>query len=192
VTTQPAQYNWDCCGGGEQRYNEKPSLGCVAVASEPVRLVEPVRFGEDFELDLRAYALRRAGRPLKLERIPMDLLALLVEHRGELVTRDQIIEKIWGKDVFLDTDAGINSAIRKIRQVLKDDPEQPRFVLTVSGKGYRFVASVAEPSQPPAGPIAVNEQTPPAANLLGKKVSHYRLLQILGGGGWAWCIRQRT
>jgi eukaryotic-like serine/threonine-protein kinase len=153
------------------------------VASEPVRLVEPVRFGEDFELDLRAYALRRGDRTLKLERIPMDLLVLLVEHRGELVTRDQIIEKIWGRDVFLDTDAGINSAIRKIRQVLKDDPEQPRFVLTVSGKGYRFVAPVAELSLSPTGPVAVEVQVPSAETLLGKKVSHYRLLQILGGGG---------
>jgi DNA-binding winged helix-turn-helix (wHTH) protein len=62
----------------------------------------------------------------------MDLLLLLVEQRGQLVTRGQIIERVWGKDVFLDTDNSINAAIRKIRQVLKDDPEQPRFVQTVS------------------------------------------------------------
>ena len=104
-----------------------------------------LKLGDDFEVDLRAYQLRRSGRVLKLEPTPMELLLFLVEHRGELVTRDQIVERIWGKDVFLDTDNSINGAIRKIRQVLKDDPEQPRFVETVSGKGYRFIAPVSEP-----------------------------------------------
>jgi len=103
-----------------------------------------VRF-EEFELDLRAYQVRRSGRTLKLERIPMEVLLLLAERRGQLVTREEIIEKLWGKDVFLDTDNAINTAIRKIRQVLKDDPEQPRFVQTITGKGYRFIAPVTEP-----------------------------------------------
>src|SRR4029077_9868447 len=94
-----------------------------------------LKLGEDFELDVRAYQLRQAGRVLKLEPTPMELLLFLVQHRGELLTRDQIVERIWGKNVFLDTDNSINGAIRKIRQVLKDDPEQPRFVETVSGKG---------------------------------------------------------
>ena len=108
--------------------------------------MELLRFGEDFELDLRAYELRRAGRVLKLERIPMDLLLLLIERRGELVTREQIVERIWGKGVFLDTDNSINSAIRKIRQVLKDHPGQPRFVQTVTGRGYRFVSPIVNGS----------------------------------------------
>jgi len=112
------------------------------MASNPLKTAGPIRFAEDFELDLRAYELRRSGRPLKLERIPMELLMLLIERSGELVTREQIIERIWGKDVFLDTESGINAGIRKIRQVLKDDPERPRFVQTVTGKGYRFVAPV--------------------------------------------------
>jgi len=103
-----------------------------------------VRF-EDFELDPRAYQVRRSGRTLKLERIPMEVLLLLAERRGQLVTREEIIERLWGKNVFLDTDNAINTAIRKIRQVLKDDPEQPRFVQTITGKGYRFIAPVAEP-----------------------------------------------
>lgn len=109
---------------------------------EPGRPAEQFRLGEDYELDLRAYELRQDGHAIKLERIPMDLLVLLVEHRGELVTRDEIIEKIWGKDVFLDTDGSINSAIRKIRQAFKDHPEEPRFLQTVSGKGYRFIAPI--------------------------------------------------
>jgi eukaryotic-like serine/threonine-protein kinase len=106
-----------------------------------------VRF-EDFELDLRSYQVRRSGRVLRLERIPMEVLFLLVERRGQLVTREEIIEKLWGKDVFLDTDNAINTAVRKIRQVLKDDPEQPRFVQTVTGRGYRFIGQLAEVGAP--------------------------------------------
>jgi len=103
-----------------------------------------LELGDDFELDLRAYQLRRAGRVLKLEPTPMELLLFLVEHRGELVTREQIVERIWGKDVFLDTDNSINGAVRKIRLILKDDPDQPKFVETVSGKGYRFIATISQ------------------------------------------------
>ena len=116
------------------------TLWATRMASNPLKSADPIRFAGDFELDLSAYQLRRSGRPLKLERIPMELLLMLIEHRGELVTREQIIERIWGKDVFLDTESGINGAIRKIRQALKDDPEEPRFLQTVTGKGYRFVA----------------------------------------------------
>jgi eukaryotic-like serine/threonine-protein kinase len=108
-----------------------------------------VRFDE-FELDLRAYQLRRSGRTLKLERIPLEVLCLLLERRGQLVTREEIIEKLWGKNVFLDTDNAINTAIRKIRQVLKDDREQPRFIQTVTGRGYRFIGQVSVVVVPPA------------------------------------------
>src|SRR6266436_2149385 len=98
-----------------------------------------VKFAE-FELDGSRYELRRGDRVLKLEKIPMELLTLLAESNGRLVSRDEIVAKIWGKDVFLDTEHGINTAIRKIRQALGDDPDQPRFVQTVTGKGYRFIA----------------------------------------------------
>jgi DNA-binding winged helix-turn-helix (wHTH) protein len=94
---------------------------------------------DEFELDPSRFELRKNGRVLKLERIPMDLLILLAEKEGSLATRREIIERLWGKDVFVDTEHGINTAVRKIRQVLRDDPEQPRFVQTVTGKGYRFV-----------------------------------------------------
>jgi DNA-binding winged helix-turn-helix (wHTH) protein len=108
-----------------------------------------VRF-EDFELDLRSYQVRRSGLTLRLERVPMEVLFLLVERPGQLVTRAEMIEKLWGKDVFLDTDNAINTAIRKIRQVLKDDPEQPRFIQTVTGRGYRFIGQISEVVVPPA------------------------------------------
>ncbi|HVO80193.1 MAG TPA: winged helix-turn-helix domain-containing protein, partial [Terriglobales bacterium] len=98
---------------------------------------------DDFVLDCDRYELLRAGRSLKLEKIPMELLILLVTRDGHLVTRQEIVERLWGNDVFVDTEHGINTAIRKVRQALRDDPEAPRFVQTVTGKGYRFIAATA-------------------------------------------------
>jgi len=86
--------------------------------------------------------LHRSGRVFKLERIPAALLLFLVERSGQVVGREEIVERIWGKDVFLDTDNGINSAIRKIRRALRDDPDSPHFIQTISGKGYRFLGQV--------------------------------------------------
>ena len=123
------------------------------MATEPVKIPEPIRFGEDFELDAGSYTLRRSGRVLKLERIPMEILLFLVDKSGQLVSREQIVERVWGKDIFLDTDNSINGAIRKIRQVLKDDPEEPRYIQTVTGKGYCFIAPVE-------GRVAVEEEKP--------------------------------
>ena len=97
------------------------------------------RFGE-FEVDVAAYELRREGHRLRLARQPMDLLLLLLERRQELVSREDIAKRLWSPDVFTDLDAGIRTAILKIRQVLGDSRESPRFVETVPGKGYRFVA----------------------------------------------------
>src|SRR5579864_6994396 len=94
-------------------------LRWAAMGSQPARISESIKVGEEFELDVRAYQLRRSGRPLKLERIPMELLLLLVERCGELVSRDQIIDRIWGRDVFVDADNSINAAVRKIRQALR-------------------------------------------------------------------------
>ena len=151
------------------------------MASKPIAAAGTLRFGDDFELDVRAYELRSAGIPLKLKPIAMELLLLLVERRGELVTREQIVERIWRKGVFLDTDNSINGAISKIRQVLRDDAERPRFVQTVTGRGYRFTAAVIEASPTPAPKAATQTLNP--ENLIGRKISHYRILQLLGGGG---------
>ena len=114
------------------------------MATEPVHIQPTFKFGDDFELNLRAYELRRAGQMVKLEPTPFELLVFLIEQRGNLVSRQQIVERIWGKGVFLDTDNSINGAIRKIRQVLDDDPENPCFIQTVTGKGYRFIAAAVE------------------------------------------------
>jgi TolB-like protein/DNA-binding winged helix-turn-helix (wHTH) protein/Tfp pilus assembly protein PilF len=108
----------------------------------PAALPTKVIKFDQFELDSNRYQLLRAGRRIKLEKLPMELLILLLEKEGRLVTREEIIDRLWGKGVFLDTEHGIYTAIRKIRNVLRDDPERPRFVQTVSGKGYRFVAPI--------------------------------------------------
>lgn len=97
-------------------------------------------FGE-FEIDCSRYQLRRNERILKLERIPMELLILLAEKQGGVATRQEIIERIWGKEVFVDTEHGINTAIRKIRAALREDAEHPRFVMTIQGKGYRLAVA---------------------------------------------------
>jgi len=105
-----------------------------------------------YRLDCDRFELSRDGRSLKLERKPMELLILLAARNGELVTRTEIAQHLWGSDVYVDTEHGINTAVRKIRQVLGDDPEQPHFLQTVTGKGYRFAASIAPviPSVPPS------------------------------------------
>jgi TolB-like protein/DNA-binding winged helix-turn-helix (wHTH) protein len=131
------------------------------------------RFAE-FQLDCASYELRRQGRTQKserisLERIPTELLILLLERQGRVVTRQEIIDRLWGKDVFVDTEHGINTAIRKVRQALKDDPDNPRFVHTVSGKGYRFVTeenghspqAIAVVAAPPEAPRPSWGQPPP-------------------------------
>jgi TolB-like protein/DNA-binding winged helix-turn-helix (wHTH) protein/Flp pilus assembly protein TadD len=102
---------------------------------------ETFRFSH-FELDVGAYQLRRQGRAVRLERQPMDALILLIERRGQLVSRADIVERLWGKDVFVDVETGVHTAIRKIRQALGDSITTPAFVETVPGKGYRFVADV--------------------------------------------------
>jgi DNA-binding winged helix-turn-helix (wHTH) protein len=98
-----------------------------------------VRFGL-FEMDFGRFQLFRAGEPVRLEGLPLRLLMYLIDHHGELVTREQIADTLWGKDVFVDVEMGINTAIRKIRIALEDDSEQPQYLQTVVGHGYRFVA----------------------------------------------------
>jgi DNA-binding winged helix-turn-helix (wHTH) protein len=98
---------------------------------------ERVQFGQ-FVLDTARYELTCAGKLVRIERIPMDLLILLVRENGRLIGREEIIEKLWGKGLHFDTDNSINTAIRKIRHALGDDSGNPQYVETVLGRGYRF------------------------------------------------------
>jgi len=137
-------------------------LESSAVVSNPVSRPIRIQFGDDFELDTRAFQLRSGGIPLKLKPIAMELLIFLVERRGEMVTREEIVARIWGEGVFLDTDNSINGAINKIRQALRDDAEGPRFIQTVTGRGYRFIAPVVE-LRPPVAPAVLAEGPPAGA-----------------------------
>ena len=110
------------------------------------------QFG-DFRLDCGRFELTRHGRSLSLEKKPLELLILLAERGDQLVTRAEIAERLWDPEVFVDTEHGINTAIRKIRHTLRDDSEEPQFVQTVMGKGYRFVAPVTVESSPASEPV---------------------------------------
>jgi DNA-binding winged helix-turn-helix (wHTH) protein len=100
---------------------------------------------DDFHLDYSNFQLCRRGVPVRLEGLPLQLLMFLVENRGQLVTREQISSQLWSsKDVFVDVEQGINTAIRKIRRALTDDADQPHYLQTVVGRGYRFVAPTSE------------------------------------------------
>ena len=105
--------------------------------------MQSYRFGE-FELDLDAQQLRLRGEPVRLERRPFDLLVLLVRAEGRVVTRDDIIAKLWPSNVIIDFDSGINTLVRKARNALGDSPEDPAFIETVAGRGYRFIGSLEE------------------------------------------------
>jgi len=96
----------------------------------------------DIELDLGRFELRRFGRRMKLEKKPMELLILLVTRRDQLVSRDDIVARIWHSDLLIDTERNINNLVRKVRSALSDDSAKPRFIETVVGKGYRFIGPI--------------------------------------------------
>jgi len=164
------------------------------------------QFG-DFKLDCDRFELRRGERTVKLERKPMELLILLAAKNGDLLTRAEIVERLWDSEVFVDTEHGINTAVRKIREVLRDDPAQSRFVQTVTGKGYRFIAPVVEvpaplpeerrlsseesrnrrvgdPPAAPAGPSAFPIQTPVSDEAKSSGEKDARRFSL--SGRWIW------
>lgn len=152
--------------------------------------VETYRFGP-FELDVALYELRRDGRRIRLERRPMDLLIHLIENRDRLVLRSDIADRLWGKEVFVDCETGVNTAISKVRQALRDSSDAPSFIETVPGKGYRFIAAVevvhvAKILRAPAS--AMRLAVLPFDNLTGNASREYladglteELITILGG-----------
>lgn len=172
---------------------------------QPVGPRQAIRFGEDFQLEFRPRRLRQGVRVLKIERIPLELLILFLERPAEIVTRDEIVTRIWGKDVFLDADNSIRGAIRKIRHALKDDPEQPRFIQTITGQGYRFIAPLAaaqdegiasmipEPIGGPQGPPHLaNDQANPQSFRRWILVGGIALAALLVVTAIAFRLRSRT
>jgi len=132
------------------------------------------RFGE-FECNPLAYELRRRGRRKALARQPMELLLLLLERHGALVSRDAIAERLWSDSVFVDVDAGIHSAILRVRRVLGDTSKSPKFVETVPGKGYRFIAHVSRVAVTP-----LDSRTAPSAVASHRRAMPAELTSFVG------------
>lgn len=133
-------------------YSAARVLATVAIRS--------IKFAE-FELDCDNYQLRRGGSNEKLEKLPMNLLILLATKHDRLVTRDEIEEHLWRGKVFVDSNLSINTAIRKIRQALRDDPDCPRFVETITGRGYKFIATITQIVETPGVQLPVIDEVAP-------------------------------
>src|SRR3954466_170993 len=130
-----------------------------------------------FELDLRAGELRKRGIRIKIQEQPLQILGLLIDCPGEVVTREQIQKKLWDGDTFVDFDNAINSAIRKMRDALGDTSENPRFVETVARRGYRFIAPVDQHLNTAPAPMQEKEFARP--EVAGR---HRARWYWLGGG----------
>jgi TolB-like protein/DNA-binding winged helix-turn-helix (wHTH) protein/Flp pilus assembly protein TadD len=136
-----------------------------------------LRFGV-FELDLRAGELRRNGLRVRLQEQPFQVLAMLIEHPGEVVTREELKKRLWPADTFVDFDHGLNKAINKLREALGDSAESPRFVETVSRRGYRFLAEVkVADTTPVPGPELADR--PAALERLAPSTSWRRFAVVL-------------
>lgn len=152
---------------------------------EIARSRRTVRF-EDFELDLRSGELRRNGSDVvRFPDQPFRILTMLLERPGDVVSREEIRRKLWPNDTEVDFDHSISAAMNRVRQALGDSADNPHYIETLARRGYRWNIAVEwiepAPAEPalsvPAGPSEVS------ANLIGKQVSHYRVLELLGGGG---------
>jgi eukaryotic-like serine/threonine-protein kinase len=129
------------------------------------RLPSPVRFGT-FEVDLQASELRKSGLRVRLQEQPFQVLRLLLEHPGEVVTREHFRKRIWVADTFVDFERGLNRGINKVREALDDDAENPIFIETIPRRGYRFLAAV----ESAGGPLAKSEHHDnPCTPLIGPK-----------------------
>jgi len=147
-----------------------------------------VAFGS-FEFNVRSGELREGQRTVRLQEQPFQILKMLVEYPGEMVTREQIRKRLWPNDTVVEFDHSINAAIKKLRIVLGESAAEPRFIETVARRGYRLIASVKlieiQPDREPPSEVqsSVHPPTPDQGYLIGKRVSHYRVLEVLGGGG---------
>jgi serine/threonine protein kinase len=151
-------------------------------------LPDCVRLGV-YLVDLRAGELRSSNQTLLLREQPLQILRMLVESDGELVSREEIRKKLWPNDTIVEFDHSINAAIKNLRRALGDSADEPKYIETLARRGYRLMVPVeriasddasADLNAADAG-TTVRQQSD--SSLIGKKVSHYRVLQVIGGGG---------
>jgi eukaryotic-like serine/threonine-protein kinase len=140
------------------------------------------RFGP-FELDARTGELRKHGIRLHLRDQAFRLLLVLLEHPGEIVVRGEIRDRLWPNQTVVEFDHGINSAIRRLRDILGESAENPRYIETVARRNYRFVGQVEVVQTSPSEPLAAPEPEIETDDLEGKSISHYLVLDKLGSGG---------
>ncbi len=154
---------------------------------QPVPSPDVVRFGV-FEVDLRARELRKNGRSTGLPEQSVKILAMLLDRAGDVVLREAIRKKLWPNDTAVEFDHSINSAIGRLRQALGDSADTPHFIETLARRGYRWIGPIErfEPSLTTRAGSALDSQLAVelyTGTLIGKKVSHYRVLEVIGGGG---------
>jgi serine/threonine protein kinase/Tol biopolymer transport system component len=138
-----------------------------------------IRFAS-FQLDLRAGELRRNGVKVRLPDQSIQVLAKLLDHAGEVVTREELQQELWPNGTIVEFEAGINAAIKRLRQALEDSAEEPKFIETLPRRGYRFLVSVER-----AGgeePLAASDRGPAIGEPAGQRISHYRITRKLGQG----------
>jgi DNA-binding winged helix-turn-helix (wHTH) protein/tetratricopeptide (TPR) repeat protein len=129
---------------------------------EAVPQTRKMRFGP-YEVDLRSGEVHKFGIRLKVQDQPFQVLAILLEHSGEVVSRDELRQKLWPADTFVDFDTGLNSAIKKLRDVLSDSADDPRYIETLPRRGYRFIAPVENGAPPKSAPVELRVVPIPAS-----------------------------
>jgi Tol biopolymer transport system component/DNA-binding winged helix-turn-helix (wHTH) protein len=164
------------------------------MATESSERPRILRFGT-FEADLAARELRKGGIRIKLQGQPFELLAMLLERPGEVLPREELRQRLWSTDTFVDFDAGLNTAINRLREALGDSAENPRFIETVPRRGYRFVASVRSDDPPiPSQEVSQNGSKSQIKEIVQNRWLPLWLclvVLILGIGGW-WFHQRRT
>ena len=170
--------------------------------ADPSRTTGVVRFGP-YEADIAGAELRKSGRKIKLQDRPFEILQILLERPGEVITRDEFRKRLWPADTFVDFDHSLNASINKLRQALNDDVESPRFVATVGRRGYKFVAALEEQEQfrpeqttsPPVSVVSATEVPAPDTPKTGVRARRWGL-RALGVASavlvilaiWAWAV----
>jgi DNA-binding winged helix-turn-helix (wHTH) protein len=139
------------------------------------------RFGA-FDVDLRSGEVHKHGIRLKLQDQPFQVLSLLLEHPGDVVTREELRQKLWPGDTFVDFDTGLNSAVRKLRDVLGDSADEPRYIETLPRRGYRFIAHV-ENGHSPAPALVEVHLDPVLDSRPTPKPSNKRRVFVAAGAG---------
>jgi eukaryotic-like serine/threonine-protein kinase len=163
----------------------------------PDTLPARVRFG-GFDFDLRTGELFGGEQTVRLSEKPCRVLAILLEHEGDLVTRDELQQKLWPNDTIVDFEHSINTAIKRLRQALGDSAEHPKYIETIPRHGYRLMVpverivagdSLHSAIEEVQSKVALPTAQAQADSLIGKKVSHYRVLEVIGGGGMGMIYR---